>query len=62
MFHEIITKDDIRRNSINYYIDRILFLKGRIKITNLDYLKDNYTRTIAYYEKKIASLVEELGK
>lgn len=42
MFHEIITKDDIRKNSINYYIDRILFLKGRIKITNLDYLKDNY--------------------
>jgi len=57
-----MTKDDIRRNSINYYIDRILFLKGRIKITNIDYLKDNYARTIAYYEKKIASLVEELGK
>ena len=57
-----MTKDDIRRNSINYYIDRILFLKGRIKITNIDYLKDNYTRTIAYYEKKIAILVEELGK
>ena len=57
-----MAKDDIRRNSINYYIDRILFLKGRIKITNLNYLKDNYTRTIAYYEKKIASLVEELGR
>ena len=57
-----MTKDDIRRNSINYYIDRILFLKGRIKITNLEYLKENYTRTIAYYEKKIAILVEELGK
>ena len=57
-----MTKDDIRRNSINYYIDRILFLKGRIKITNFEYLKENYTRTIAYSEKKIASLVEELGK
>ena len=57
-----MTKDDIRRNSINYYIDRILFLKGRIKTTNLEYLKENYTRTIVYYEKKIAILVEELGK
>lgn len=48
-----MTKDDIRRNQINHYLDRIQLMKKN----NTFHL---YDKAFAYYEKKIAVLIKEM--
>lgn len=48
-----MTKDDIRRNQINHYLDRIQLMKKN----NTFHL---YDKAFAYYEKKIAELIKEM--
>lgn len=55
-----ITSEERLKNQINYYVERIIFLKGKVKITKLDYVRTNYLKSIKWCQRRIEQLTNEL--
>lgn len=55
-----LTRDEIIKNQINYYIERIIFLKERVLSSKIEILKEKDLKSIKWCQKRIEKLTNEL--
>lgn len=55
-----MTRDEVIKNQINYYIERIIFLKGRDFSTKIEMIKEKDLKSIKWCQRRIEQLTNEL--
>ena len=55
-----MTRDEVIKNQINYYIERIIFLKGRVLSSKIEMLKEKDLKSIKWCQRRIEQLTNEL--
>lgn len=55
-----LTRDEVIKNQINYYIERIIFLKGRVLSSKIEMLKEKDLKSIKWCQNRIEKLTNEL--
>jgi hypothetical protein len=55
-----LTRDEVIKNQINYYIERIIFLKGRVLSSKIEMLQEKDLKSIKWCQKRIEKLTSEL--
>lgn len=55
-----LARDEVIKNQINYYIERIIFLKGRVLSSKIEMLKEKDLKSIKWCQNRIEKLTNEL--